>query len=455
MADIFSTLSLGARALTAHRTAAATASHNLENASTPGYARQRANLEANEADAFSPTGFIGSGVRVAGISQARDRFVESRLPGLFASSSSSTARADALAAVTSFDPEGGVKLTSRMSSFFGSLRDLQQRPTDPATRRGAVAAADELARGFNAAANDLESARRAVDADLKSRAPQATQLLATVADLNVRIKVAAASGGGPPNDLIDARQRAVDAAVQLTGAVVIPNDDGDVGLALASGESLVAGDSAATINATTDAAGRLTFSVQRPGGAAHVVDNADWRGTFGGAFTARDQDLGGAAAALDAAADSFASAVNAAHSAGFALDGSTGRPLFSGSGARGIAVEATIKADPSLLQLSADPTRAGDAQNLVALLTVEQSNPAGALSDVVAIFGEAARAADVDAEADLGLLTHGLDLREGVSGVSVDEELVELQRAERAFQAATKVVSTADQMLQTLLDLKN
>jgi flagellar hook-associated protein 1 FlgK len=44
--------------------------------------------------------------------------------------------------------------------------------------------------------------------------------------------------------------------------------------------------------------------------------------------------------------------------------------------------------------------------------------------------------------------------RDSVSGVSIDEELVNLQQAERAFQAATKVISTADQMMQTILDLR-
>lgn len=451
---VFSTLSGGARALSAHRAAAATASHNIENASTPGYARQRATLETNPAEAIAPVGFIGTGVRVQGIAQARDRFVEARLPALFASAASSTARSTALSAVTSFDPERGAKLSSRMSSFFAAMRELQVRPTDAATRRAAVAATDDLTRGFNAAGKDIENARRAIDSDLASRAPQVSQLLATVADLNRSVKIAAAEGGGPPNDLLDQRQRAVDAVVQLTGAVVIPGDDGDVSLALPSGESLVAGESAAKISAANDSTGRLTFTAQRPGGALKVISNDAWGGTFGGSFSARDNDLGTAATSLDATADTVAAAINVAHASGFALDGSTGRPLFTGSGARGIAVDPGIKNDPSLLQLSADPTRPGDAGNLITILSIEQSNPADALANIVAIFGEASRAANIDAEANLDLLNHGLNLRESVSGVSVDEELVELQRAERSFQAAAKVISTADQMLQTLLDLK-
>jgi flagellar hook-associated protein 1 FlgK len=82
------------------------------------------------------------------------------------------------------------------------------------------------------------------------------------------------------------------------------------------------------------------------------------------------------------------------------------------------------------------------------------TDPFSALADMTSSFGERARSASVDRTSSASLLAHGVSLREGVSGVSIDEELVELQRAERAFQAATKVISTADQMLQTVLDIK-
>ena len=69
-------------------------------------------------------------------------------------------------------------------------------------------------------------------------------------------------------------------------------------------------------------------------------------------------------------------------------------------------------------------------------------------------FGEKARSASLDQASSTSLLAHGVALRESVSGVSVDEELVNIQAAERAFQAASKVIGTADSMLQTILDLK-
>lgn len=449
MADLLSTMSLGARALQAHRTAAATASHNLENASTAGYARQRTVLTTNEAEAITPAGFVGTGTRVSTISQARDRFVEARMPQLLGSASASSQRATSLASVTAFDPDGGVDLGGGVAAFFSSMRELSTRPLDSGTRRAAIATASTFANSLNRAADDVENARRAIDDDLQARVPDAQRALDNVARLNREIKIAAAQGGGPPNDLLDERLRAVDAAVQATGAVVIPNGDGDVGLALRGGQNLVSGDRAAKLTAGQDSTGRTVLRLN-----GSDVDNKAWSGAFGGAFAARDDDLGATAASLDAAAVAFKDAINTAHAAGFAKDGSTGRDLFTATGARDLAVDAAIKGNPDLLAVSADATRPGDTGALTQILSVETSlNPARSLSDVVANFGAAANAALGEASADDALLAHGVSLRESVSGVSVDEELVELQRSERAFQAASKVINTANDMLETVLGL--
>ncbi len=448
---MFSTLSLGARALQAHRTAAATASHNLQNASTAGYARQRATLATTDPESLAPVGFVGTGVRISGVGQARDRFVEARLPQLFASSAASQAQATALTAVTAFDREGGVNLGGDVAKVFSSLRELSLRPNDPATRRGAVASAQAFAVSVNRAGNEIESARAAIDDDIRGRVPDTNRALEAVARLNREIKIAAAQGGGPPNDLLDERQRAVDAAVQLTGAVVVPGKDGDVGLALKSGAALVVGDRASVLDVVNDADGRAVVRVD-----GDDVAGAAFSGFFGGAFAARDDDLGAVAAALDTAVVALRDAMNTAHGQGFDEAGNPGGAFFTGADARSFAIDPGLAADPSRLAIAATAASSGDAGALQFLLRVEsQTNPAGALAGVAATFGARAAAAQQNADADDAVLAHGIAMREAASGVSVDEELVELQRSERAFQAASKVISTADSMLETLLNLKN
>ena len=200
------------------------------------------------------------------------------------------------------------------------------------------------------------------------------------------------------------------------------------------------------------------------GSPAKLVDGKQVGGAVGGLFQARDVDLKDAADQLDTFAFDFASTVNAAHQSGIALDGSSGRDLFfvgasSSGAARRLAVTDALKADASLLGLSATGA-SGDAGALATLLAARDtalstgSDVFSTLATMTSSFGEKARSASLDQASSTSLLAHGVALRESVSGVSVDEELVNIQAAERAFQAASKVIGTADSMLQTILDLK-
>lgn len=463
MGDLFALMHNGSRALTAHRVAMATASHNIENVNTPGFTRQRANLEASPGIAMAGVGMLGTGVTISSITQAKDRFLEARLPSMRAEAGAAETRASTLDAVTAFDSTG-INMAGRLGDFLSALTSLQGRPADIGTRQAAIGAAGDFAKAINAAANDIASAQSAVDVDLRARAPELQQLAKQVASLNKEIQIAAASGGSP-NDLLDQRQVALDALSSQLGAKVVPGDGNMVTVTLPSGQPIVSGETASTFGVATGADGRLRLSVGGTDGAPpKLLDGQQIGGAVGGLFTARDEDLAGAAAELDAFAFDTANAFNAAHSSGIALDGSSGRDLFtvgasSSGAARSLSVNAALTADASLLGVSGTGA-SGDAGALTTMLAVRDAAVSGgsdlfaALANMTSSFGEKARGASIDQASATSLLSHGVSLRESVSGVSVDEELVNIQQAERAFQAASKVISTADAMLQTILDLK-
>jgi flagellar hook-associated protein 1 len=169
---------------------------------------------------------------------------------------------------------------------------------------------------------------------------------------------------------------------------------------------------------------------------------------------------------VDGLAWDLAQAVNAAHRAGYGLDGSTGLDLFdAGATAAGaasrIAVSAAVSADPDrLAAASSASTTPGDGANALALVATEQQALSGgldataALAKVTSDFGEAARGVAAASQQDAGLRDHLLDMRESTSGVSIDEELIEMQKAQRAFEAITKVIQASSDMFDTLLALK-
>ena len=196
--DLVGILMNAGEGLGVYRAQVATTSHNIANANTPGYARQEAvPTETTPAEEVGVNGYIGRGVSLAGVVQARDKFVETQISVAFANSSSSSAQSDALATVTALDPQGQGGITDALGKFYSALRDLNQNPGDMGLRQAVVQSAQSLSRAFNLTAGGLASARGGIDQNVATLADKTNSLLTSVADLNRRISLAINSGRNP------------------------------------------------------------------------------------------------------------------------------------------------------------------------------------------------------------------------------------------------------------------
>jgi len=468
MPDLLTILNQSSTSLAAHREAAAVAGQNIANVNTPGYSRQTVNLEALTPDQLVPNGWIGRGVDVQSISQSRDAFLERQIPNAIASQSSSSTESDALAAVSALDPNAPGGLSSALSVFYSSLRAVAQNPADPASRRVAVSSATQLAQSFNRTSQAIEDARNGLDDKINGIVNEVNTDAANMASLNAQIRTARA-GGAQPNDLLDARRQLQDKLTALTGAQPVMDSQGDVSMALPGGTALVSQDRAAQLSTIPDSSnrGHLSLRITRADGSGPVsLPTSAAGGAIGGAIAARDGTLGAASTSLDSLAFDFANAINGVSSAGFAQDGTSGHNVFTvgatSAGAAGqITIDATLAADPSLLAAaSAAGGLPGDNTNMNAMIATEQtalaggSDPETTFSSIVAGFGGASQRAKAMSDQDGALLDNLTNLRESASGVSLDEEMVNLTSAQRAFEAMSKVITTADSMLDTLMSLK-
>jgi flagellar hook-associated protein 1 FlgK len=468
MPDLLSILSQSSASLGAHREAAATASQNIANVNTPGYSRQTVNLEALTPAELVANGFIGRGVGVQSITQARDAFLERQVPNAVASKGWSSQESDALSAVSTLDPDAAGGLGSAISTYYSSLRAVSQNPADPALRRAAVSATQSLALTFNRTSLALEDARGGLDDKMDGIVNDVNTAASGMASLNVAIRTARA-GGAEPNDLLDARRLLQDKLTELTGATPVTNARGDVSMALPGGTALVSDDRAAQLSTIPDASnrGHLTLKIVRADGSGPVpLPTSAAGGALGGAMSARDGTIGAASAGLDTLAFDFATAVNAVHSAGFAQEGTTGHAMFAvgptSAGAAGqIAIDPALLADPNLLAASSSAAGLpGNNQNALALIATERTalaggaDPATTFTNIISSFGASSQRAKAMSDQDGAMLDHLTQLRESVSGVSLDEEMVHLTAAQRAFEAISKVITTADSMLDTLMSLK-
>jgi flagellar hook-associated protein 1 FlgK len=469
--SLLNTLQQSGFGLGAHRGASNVASTNLQNVNTPGYSRQRADLEAVSGSPFHGTS-VGGGVNLRSVQQLRDVFVERQLPQARSDHYVAQGRSDGLASLALQEPSSPDSVAARMSSLFGALRALSANPNDTSVRQSVLAESQRLSQSIRRDAQSMNDAAVAIDARITDELPRINELSATVVRLNKAIRDASTQGA--PNELLDQRQRAVDELSQLTGIIPLRNEAGDVTLSLPGGVSLVSAAGSANLSALPDPAnnGRVSIVLRRTDGNGTVALSAnDMGGEIRGLIDARDVDIANAAARLDTVAFEFANAINAVHQAGFAPDGTTGRSLFvvnatAPGSALTFAVDPNLANNPAGLQAATalDPVTgrpaAGDGRNALALLAVERTalpsglSPVNALAGFVSEIGNAQRTASGEAEAT-GLRLDRLDqLRAQTSGVSVDEEMVELMRSQRAFEAVSKVIKITDDMLGTLLNLK-
>ena len=468
MADLFALLVQSGNSLAAHSATLSTAGHNIANANTPGYSRQVANLTANPSAGSLGAAAVGMGVSLESITRQRDLFVERQIPQALGAQSFSQTENTALQAVTALNPDLDGGLGSALAAFYSSLRTLSQNAGDTAARQAVTGASQQLARSFNQTVGSVEDARTGLDSQLLGQVDKVNAAMRALADLNVQIQVLR-SNGGAANDLLDQRQTAVENLAQLTGATPYTNNAGDISMALPGGTVLVSDGRPATFSAVGDAANLGHFKLQlvRTDGSGPVdVPPAVMGGEMGGVLSARDGAMKTAVNALDSFAFDFANAVNLVHNAGYALDGTGLRDLFTvpataTGAATQIGVNAAIVADPRLLAAATSlPVGSGDNRNVMALIGTERqalaggSDPVVSFQKIVTGFGSATSQAKATADHDGAMAGHLRQLRDATSGVSLDEEMINLTKAQKAYEAVAKVIATADQMLETLMSLK-
>ncbi len=460
MSTLFGLLNTGATGLHAHGYGLAVTSQNAQNATVEGYTRRDVRLSP-----FAPPAL--GGVEVRGSRRVIDQLLERRMLGATSAQREAETRHTALGVLDRVfsEEEGGV--ASSLDDFEVAIAELIGRPSEPAVRNQLLATGERLATAFHRADADLARAQEDLDSQIGAEVEGINQTIGAIAELGQAIQ-RSELGGREASDLRDQRDQLVRELSEKLPITTVEGDDGGLSVLLGGSLALVTEDGqAAELAAATDATtGRMTLTRMTAGQAQDVTALAD-SGVLGGLVAARDGAIEEARGALDQLAFDIAGAYNAVHSAGFGADGGTGRNLFTplaavDGAAAAFSISADVDGQPDRIAAATDPALAtGDNRNAFALNALADADIAlggtgtaqEALGSIIGRAGEAIRGARIDesvaddAEAQISAL------RESVSGVSVDEEMMNLAKFQRGYQAAMRVITAADEMLQQLVNL--
>ncbi len=453
MKTLRSMLNLGTNALGTHRATLSVLSKNIANASTPGYSRERLSIESMS---------FGLGAQVTGLTSLRDTTYQKALLGASQELGFGQGKASVLEIAEPFVNDlDGAGMGPALDALFGALQSAGANPADLNERGAVLDRARELADQIRNSATGLESARRSAEKSAAATVTEVNELAAQLARLNGQIRDIQGSGD-PALELVDQRDELLAALGELVD-VEVTTQGSDVNVALAGGQPVVSGDTASTLSLSGGGSGPLTLSVARDNGLP-LAGPKSLGGKLGGLLEARDGTLRSALDALDATAEGLAGAMNALHTSGFGLDGATGRNLFDitpGTGAASsLKLSADISGKPEFLAFAADGNLLpGDnhiAQQLLAVRDLKLPNgktPDGGLDEVTSTIASALQAANGSAEGAASRLADFEGLRASRSGVSIQEEMVALTEAQRAFEAASRILKTADELYETVLQM--
>src|SRR5258706_27956 len=464
--SILTTLSIAARAMQAQQDALQTTSHNIANVGTPGYSRQRVNLSAAP-PILEGQLLLGNGVSVTGVKSVVDRFAEMELLSRSAALGFAQAESRALGGVEDAFPVAG-GLQDGLDAFFNAWSALSNNPGGQAERVALINAASGLGSQLRQTRGLLVNAQANLDQDLNQSVGQVNSLLSQIADYNGQI-AAAEAGGQPANDLRDQRQLLLQDVSRLTGATVIGGGQGEQLSVLVGGLVLVSGDRAAALDAGTLAPSgfrQVTYS-SPDGGLNFDATQLFTQGEVGGILAMRDVRIPDMIGRLDQLAKTLADQVNLQHAAGFDLNGAPGGDFFTPIGAvagaaNGLQVAAAVAADPSLVAAAQTAAGApGDNRNALAIAALQNSllaalgnqTPGDYYRSLVQDAGAQAESAGNNLDFQQSLLSQAQVRRDGLSGVSLEEEMTKLILFQRAFEASSVLVRTGDEMYQTILNM--
>jgi flagellar hook-associated protein 1 len=479
MSGISSVFNIGRNALQTYELALQVTSHNIANALTPGYTRQQMVLEAQNPLNLSGL-HLGMGVTAGSVRQAFDQYTARSIQQNASALGESEAKATALAYLeTIFNEAAGHGLNQALADFWNAWQDLANNPGGVPERTALLQKAEALSAQFRTMSESLDQVRRSMNTNLGASLSDLAQTARQIASLNERI-TASEADGTRANDLRDQRNNLVENLASLIGINHYEDGNGALTILTTSGKLLVSG----TQSWELSQAGEQIYWNGIPVDLSAELSG----GKIGGWLDIRDEIIPQYLANLDELAGSLIREINARHAAGYALSGATGLAFFEPppspvpgdhSGAAGaLALSSALAGNPANIAAGGSSGAPGDNENALRILdlqtdqglllrkwtyagrgtNVSSAVQTAALEDyyrsLVGDLGILAAGTNQDRDFAQTLIDRLAEVRDSVSGVNLDEEMTEIMKIQRAYQAAAKLITITDEMLQSLLQIR-
>ena len=455
--------------------------NNISNLNTEGYSRQKAEFETYPAMNFGDF-FIGQGVKITDVKREHDVFIDNQIKQKavdFGLQDSLTRPLSELERVFNITEDN---LSTDIDKFFDSLQELSADPSDLVQRNNVILQGGVLTTSFNNTVNELNAIKENINDTILSKLDAVNSQIQEIADLNDRI-YSIEIHGQTANSARDQRDMVAKSLAQTLGAQSYEDSKGMLSVQLPGGLPLVQGNMPMSISA--DVSGTNLTLKLHAGGVVRNIGLRNLGGEFEGLVDIRDNFIPALNNDLDKLAYELSTQVNIQHQAGGALDSSTGNLFFSeppnyvasppappptatqyADAARQISVVIT---DPRKVAAGAAPNPGpppgtvapGDNRNALILSNIGDNYLIDGSDNFNSLFGKIAAKVGIESNQNQLSLKGVQDamnqlenFRDGLVGVSLEEEMISLIQFQRGFESSAKFLSTVDEMMATVMGIK-
>lgn len=466
-------MNTGHSGLVASKAAIATTGHNIANANTENYSRQRVLTEASD-----PRGgqfghnTIGTGTKISRVERINDEYIEKHIRNANRDLSHHEEKDLALRQIEDvFNEMNGDGLNRLVSRFFNEFRKLSEEPENPAVRQSVREATQAMVNDFRRLRKEVDEVRRHLDARIEGYCTEVNSISDEIAELNLKIRTLEPVNGSP-NDLLDKRDLKLKQLASFLDISTHKDNHGNVNIDIKNIGPMINGGEAEKLTverSPADDQGKpeAAFDVRTTGSARGIITHQIKGGKLGALLETRDKTISAILNRLDEMAHNLTDAVNEVHTQGFTANGARGVQFFKPlekqeRAAEFISLSDDVQASINNIATALVPDAPGDNRVAIEISKLQNAklmDDGYATADewynsIVSDVGVATSKNRFALNQQKDIVTQLGKVRDQVSGVSIDEETSNLLQYQHCFDASAKVIQIADELLKTVLALK-
>ncbi len=468
MAKISNMMDIGKRSMSNSGTALQVAGHNIAGRSVENFSRQRVEIQTNVPITEGKLQ-LGMGARAGNVTRVNNPFLEKQIQKETSQLGYADGRAENMSRIEQvYNEQLNKGLNTSIGAFFNSFRELANQPESLASRTLVREAGLTMGQDFEKINRQLKDIQRDIDFQLKTDVDQLNQMSKEIASLNQKI-MQAENLGTSPNDEKDRRDLLLKKMGEKIDISFGEDKFGNIAVHAGKIGILVSGSSANELHCTETGArdrAEIFFKNSENGSSFQVTDLATG-GRIGAGIEVRDKVIEDLLGSVDTMAHSMMKEVNAAHIEGFDRYGKEGILFFDmpdqvKGAAAVVKINETINKDVGKISVAARPDAPGDntVANVISSLQYQKIMAHGQATfddyynTSVGQIGTVVQRAVKNHESQKNIVDQLGNIRESVSGVSLDEEATKMIEFQKAYDASARLIRVADEMYDTVLNLK-